>query len=481
MKQTRIPIYEQLIMHAEQKPVSFHVPGHKYGQLLTDNAKVSSYFTDLLRIDATELTGLDDLHSPEGVIREAENLLAQLYGVKRSYFLVNGSTVGNLAMIMTAVKENDLVLVQRNCHKSILNGIHLAKAEPIFLGPSVDEEWAVAGGVPYQTVEQAISKYPHAKAIILTYPNYYGMTNDIEKIIQLAHLHHIPVLIDEAHGAHFIGGEMFPPSAVELKADIVVQSAHKTLPAMTMGAYLHFNSDLLLEGDLTNYLQVLQSSSPSYPIMASLDIARNYLATYTKEDEAYLENKINEFRAKIQQIKGLKVLSYSGIQGDPLKITIQSNTSLRGFDIQKSLEKEGIYIEMADPFNILLVFPMLKAHMEYPIQDIVDRFRSVLENTPYSDKKNGKKVIGQPTEISQLALTAKERATLKTTLIPLNRACGQVCAEIIIPYPPGIPLLFPGEIISKDTIDRLMLLLDSGARFQGEGNLRNRKITIYQT
>jgi len=264
MDQNKTPLLDQLIFHHKKNPLSLHVPGHKYGRLL-DYSKYSAY-RGILQLDATELSGLDDLHSPEGVILEAEMLLSEAYGTERSYFLVNGSTVGNLAMILAVLQKGDIVLVQRNCHKSVLNGIELAQAKPVFLGPDYDEDWGVTGGVSPEITARALAMYPGAKALIVTYPSYYGMVNDLQRIIKQAHDVNIPVLVDEAHGAHFISGGNFPKSALQFGADIVVQSAHKTLPAMTMGSYLHLNSKRIERDRLEHYLHILQSSSPSYPV-----------------------------------------------------------------------------------------------------------------------------------------------------------------------------------------------------------------------
>ncbi len=276
-KQNRTPLFDALCKHSNPNPISFHVPGHKSGTIF--NQQQNNYYQEILRIDATELSGLDDLHSPEGVIKEAEELLADLYQVKKSFFLVNGSTVGNLAMILSVCEKDDVILVQRNCHKSVLNALKLAKAHPVFIDPDYNQDWKTATGVSKEIVERAISLYPQAKALCLTYPNYYGMVYDLKSIIELAHVHHIPVLVDEAHGPHFILGDPFPETAIQLGADMVVHSAHKTLPAMTMGSYLHINSNRINSDKVRDYLQMLQSSSPSYVIMASLDLARNYLAS----------------------------------------------------------------------------------------------------------------------------------------------------------------------------------------------------------
>lgn len=473
-----IPLFDKLNTHFENKPISFHVPGHKYGSLFSAAGK--TYFQDLLKLDATELTGLDDLHSPEGVIMEAQRLLAKLVGAKESFFLINGSTVGNLAMIMATIKEGNTVLVQRNCHKSILNALSLVKADPVFLGPEVNEEWGIADGISLDTVKQAIHIYPNSIALILTNPNYYGMVNnDLDEIIKTCHKHHIPVLVDEAHGAHFRGGR-FPKSSVQLNADVVVQSAHKTLPAMTMGAYLHFNSTIVSERNIRHYLQILQSSSPSYPIMASLDMARNYLATYSEEDAMYLLGKISEFRDKLQAINGIKVLSYHEGQGDPLKITIQSTTSLSGYEMQTLLEKEGIFPELADPYNVLLVFPLLKKNSDFSIEEIVNRFEAALKsiNSPKVEKV---KLMFKKAKISKLAYHSNELVQLTTKTVPLNEAIGEISAQLVIPYPPGIPLLFPGEIITYEDIENIKLLHSTGARFQDEGSLHDNKIDVFLT
>lgn len=478
MNQRQTPLFNQLRKHANQNPLSFHVPGHKYGELL-NHEEEREYFKEILKLDATELKGLDDLHSPEGVILEAERLLADLYGVPKSCFLVNGSTAGNLAMIMAAAEENDTVLVQRNCHKSILNGLFLAKANPVFLAPEFSLEWGVAGGVSIETVKMAIKQYPHAKALILTCPNYYGMVSDLEEIIEHAHQNSIPVLVDEAHGAHFIGGKYFPDSAVSLNADIVVQSAHKTLPAMTMGSYLHFNSELIQEEKLSSYLEVLQSSSPSYPIMASLDIARAYLASFTEEDADRLNERIKKFRNTLNTIKGIRVLPYENRSGDPLKITLQSTASLSGFDLQKILEDHGIYTEMADPYNVLLVFPLLKSNMDYPVDRIGDCLEQGLKLYKHTENKKGK-IIFSKQPISELAVNQKGREELAIDIVPIEDSAGKVCAQQVTPYPPGIPLLFPGETIHQEDIHNIRIMKESGARFQNGENVSEGTIKIYK-
>lgn len=469
------PLFKALIEHNKRNPISFHVPGHKNG--LNIQSEANHFFEQILKMDVTELSGLDDLHSPEGVILEAEQLLAELFQTRKSFFLVNGSTVGNLAMIMAVCSENDTVLVQRNCHKSVLNALRLAKVRPIFLEPEYDQDWKVATGVSADTVKEAISLYPNVRAIILTYPNYYGIVSDLEGIINQAHLHHIPVLVDEAHGAHFIIGHPFPDSAVQLGADIVVQSAHKTLPAMTMGSYLHVNGHIVNVNKVKDYLQILQSSSPSYPIMASLDLARKYVATYTQQDLDDLQKSIKYFKSELNAIPGIKILAYPNQQGDLLKVTIQTRCSLSGFELQKKLEEEAVYTELADPYNVLLVLPLLKEGQWYPFEETARKLKKVCKDLPFQEQKS-KLTMGNQ-KVSELTIPYKEMDKLDSMDVPIAETIGFVCAETIIPYPPGIPLLLKGEEITNERVNQLQRLLETGARFQGGPLLTLGKVKVF--
>ncbi|HAQ08756.1 MAG TPA: arginine decarboxylase [Bacillus bacterium] len=473
MEQSSTPLFDQLTRHHERKPISFHVPGHKFGEVFSE--KGNSFFADILKLDATEIAGLDDLHSPEGVILEAEKLLADLYRTKKSFFLINGSTVGNLAMIMSTIKEDDIVLVQRNSHKSIMNGIKLAKGKPVFISPEYHLDYGVAGGVSLDAVGAAITQYPDARALILTYPNYYGMTYDLESIIDLAHNHHIPVLVDEAHGVHFIAGNYFPPSAVELGADIVVQSAHKTLPAMTMGAFLHYQSKLVSHSHLQFHLQALQSSSPSYPLMASLDLARSYLGTYNSEDLAYLQKEIEGFSSIVNNIDTIRVLTNS----DPLKISVQAAGSWTGFDLQKRLESEGVFTELADPYNVLLVLPLLKKGMKHRLREAADKIAVVAKEIPKDEKRLEHMLINQK-DVSTLAIDYTQMEQLDTEVVLLEDSPGRIIAESIIPYPPGVPLCLPGEALNKADLETILYLREKGAKIQGGEYLSAGKIKVFK-
>ncbi|WP_079504168.1 aminotransferase class I/II-fold pyridoxal phosphate-dependent enzyme [Mesobacillus jeotgali] len=470
MDQSNTPLFSRLALHSEGRPISFHVPGHKNGMVFSKKGK--SFFDEILKLDATEITGLDDLHDPDGVILEAEDLLKDLYKTDKSFFLINGSTVGNLAMVLASINEDDIVLVQRNSHKSIMNALKLAKARPVLISPEYNEEYGVAAGLTVKAVESSIRQYPGARALILTYPNYYGLTYDLKSIIDLAHAHVIPVLVDEAHGVHLIAGDFFPESAVELGADIVVQSAHKSLPAMTMGAFLHYQTGLVPISKLKFYLQALQSSSPSYPLMASLDLARSYLGTYNQEDLSYLKTELKKFSGRLDKLGSIRVLTGN----DPLKLTIQSWS---GFELQTRLEAKGVYTELADPYNVLLVLPLIKRNMGHRLEEAAEKIEEVVSTIPNEFEKPVLTIRNKG--ISTLSASYKEMDNQPGEYIPLEESAGRVCAEQIIPYPPGIPLCLPGEIVTIEEINMIKSLINQDAKIQGGEYLHAGKIKVFKS
>ncbi|MCR2823352.1 aminotransferase class I/II-fold pyridoxal phosphate-dependent enzyme [Lederbergia panacisoli] len=473
MHQRNMPLYNRLITHISNKPISFHVPGHKNGELLEEE----NPFKEFAQFDVTELTGLDDLHDSQGAIKDAQHLLTELYNSRKSYFLVNGSTVGNLAMILATCHEDDTVLVQRNCHKSILNGLMLAKVNPIFFSPEMNKSLSIPAGPNPELIRHAIGEYPHAKVLILTYPDYYGQAYHIKEIIDIAHEHNMIVLVDEAHGAHFQLGDPFPASSLELGADIVVHSAHKTLPAMTMGSFLHINSEKISEQKVEFYLNVLQSSSPSYPIMASLDYARYYLSNFTKEDIAFFIQERHLFIKQLQEGSGLAVITTD----DPLKLIVR-HESLTGFELQSQFEKAGIFSELADLYQVLLILPLVKQDTRFPFSEAIERIRLLsLESRKTSDEINIFTEIKNPVDLMELSYTYKEMLNMPYEWVYINHSVGRIAAKMIIPYPPGIPLLLPGEKVTEEHLQHLQALIQGGARFQGETEKMAVFIDVHET
>lgn len=477
MDQQRTPLYTALKRHDSIHPFSFHVPGHKYGIVFPKEAKDD--YKQLLKLDATELSGLDDLHHPESVIAEAQSLAAKLYNVEATFFLVNGSTVGNLAMIFAVCGEKKKVIVQRNCHKSIMHALQLVGATPVFLPPEFDEDVRVASYVAYETIKKAIELHQDAAALVLTNPNYYGMAVDLTEVVNIAHRYRIPVLVDEAHGAHFVLGDPFPKTAITCGADVVVQSAHKTLPAMTMGSYLHVNSSLIDKEKLKYFLQVFQSSSPSYPIMASLDLARSYLARLTRKDVEDIFKQIHQLKDALDEIEGIAVVhsQHPFVKTDLLKITIQTRSQLSGYELQQRLEQEGIFAELADPFNVLLVYPLAVVER---LEEVIKKIKRAFHGLSYSEELLHS-FRAFSFSASSAAISYKELQTLPKKVIDLEKAEGFIAAETITPYPPGVPLLFIGERISREHIEQIKRLKSYHARFQGGKFLSSDQIEVYST
>ncbi|HET7656857.1 MAG TPA: aminotransferase class I/II-fold pyridoxal phosphate-dependent enzyme [Bacillales bacterium] len=471
MKQMGAPIYEAILQHARKQPLSMHVPGHKNGTVFPS---IGEKFRDVLSLDLTELRGLDDLHAPNGVIEKAEQLLSEYYQSEQSWLLVGGSTVGNLAMICAACHPGDRVLVQRNSHRSVLNGIRLAGAHPVFLGPEVDEKSGLATAPSEETVALALKKYPDAKALLLTNPNYYGQTVHLQPLVSVAHTYGIPVLVDEAHGAHFALGPPFPADALQCGADAVVQSAHKTLPAMTMGAFLHVQGKRIHGEEIAHWLRLFQSSSPSYPIMASLDLARYFISQLTQADIEAIIRDGDRIRASLQSIKGLSIVEQSDSNAyaciDPLKVTLQLDGTLNGFEWARALENEGVYPELADPHHVLLILPLARFEGSKLIK-AVEKSIHVIKPAEQSFELN---FLGFP------RLSCPERFNNReTTKVPLDQAAGAVSAQEVTPYPPGVPLILQGERITEAEIKALRHWHQAGGRFQSGHDVVHKGIDVF--
>jgi arginine/lysine/ornithine decarboxylase len=459
----RAPLFEALLKHKQISRWSFHVPGHKGGLLFEEEG--AEYFKPVLPFDVTELTGLDDLHHPEGAIKEAQEMLASFYGVRQSFYLVGGSTSGNLAMILAALRPGEEVLVQRNCHKSILNGLELAGAIPIFLAPEMSVEAGFPLGIGAGSVKNALARYPEVKGIILTNPNYYGMQQNIKEIAELIHLHGGFVLVDEAHGAHFTLKGM-PESSILMGADIVVQSAHKTLPALTMGAFLHVNSSRIEEYRLKQALQMVQSSSPSYLIMASLDLSRLYVESLPSATLMQIIKQAEEMRNFIDQLPSFQtVRNVSGYSRDPLKVTVSSGREISGYELQRLFEQQGVFTELADDRNVLFVLP-LGMMDQTRLKEVFEKISDHLSTYKTKDIKERAAVSFFPS-ISKLEHSYLEMKSFPVKRFSLKDADGYTAAEAVIPYPPGIPLIAKGEKITSEFIRLYFFLKEKGARFQG--------------
>ncbi|WP_106495631.1 aminotransferase class I/II-fold pyridoxal phosphate-dependent enzyme [Lentibacillus sp. Marseille-P4043] len=459
--QQHVPLYQKLTKFSETKPISFHVPGHKNGAVFPSYAKQS--FAGLLSLDLTELTGLDDLHAPHGVIAEAEELAADFFGADHTFFLVGGSTAGNIAMILVACSAGEEIIVQRNSHKSIINGLELGGANPVFITPEYDQSVGRYTSPSIATLERALQQHSDAKAVVLTYPDYFGKTYNLKKMIELAHDYHIPVLVDEAHGVHFSLGAPFPLSALEMGADIVVQSAHKMAPAMTMSSYLHMNTERIAKERVAHYLQMLQSSSPSYPLMASLDIARSFLATITSVQIKAVKDSVNQVRGIFKSAKMWSLLPVAE-SDDFLKLTLHMKQGISGYEVACKFEQAGVYPELATHNQVLFIHglqPFQQIEQLKKVVKSVDEQLKICESRATIDITNL-----FPQKVQMLELTYQLMNQLETKVLSFYKAVGNVAAEAIIPYPPGIPLILQGERITSEHILIIEQLIKQGVTIQ---------------
>lgn len=495
-QQAKAPLYEALLEYRARKDASFHVPGHKDGvaarQCGGRHASAADHpLAGMMEIDVTEITGTDDLHHPEGAILEAQELASALFGAEETFFLVGGSTVGNLAMILSVCSApGDVLLVQRNVHKSVIHGLMLAGARAVFLAPQLDPASGLATIPSAKTVREALDRYPGAKGLLVTHPNYYGMGTSLAPLAKLCAASGVPLLVDEAHGAHFGLHPALPASALAEGASAVVQSTHKMLGALTMGAMLHVQGGLLDRTLLRQRLAMVQSSSPSYPIMASLDLCRSQLAA---SGPAYFESALetaDKLRRGIVQLPRFGQLHpIPGASGDaaayatqdPFKVVIyDAARQWSGYQLQALLEAAGCVPEMSDERYVVLALGpgsrpqdadrLLQALREMSNDD-VSTWNIANQAGVHRSKFEADKDTKPETELesvsSPVSFNLRPLSEGNMESVPLSCCAGRQAAEMVVPYPPGIPLLYPGEWISEQKVKQLEQLRQSQAKCQG--------------
>lgn len=470
-------MFEALAERRKRRDASFHVPGHKFGASLQGEEK--AFFGSVMEIDYTEIEGLDDLHHPEGPILEAQRLAAECFGAEETFFLVGGSTVGNLALIGAVCQPEELILVQRNAHKSVIHALMLARVQAVMLEPEVDRRTGIAGGVAPGTLQTALERYPRAKAVFLTNPNYYGMGWDLELYARMAHGAGMALLVDEAHGAHFGLHPDVPVSALSRGADGVVQSTHKMLTAMTMGAMLHVQGSRVPRDRLRERLAMLQSSSPSYPIMASLDIARRYAATRAGAEIGAGLEELRRFRETLAGLspQGVRLLVPSPQSNaysfwDPFKLVLEDAGGLRtGFQLLEELAAGGIAGEMADErYAVLAASP---ATGREDLKRLAGAIAAMAVGPACGDCEATAAASAVPGDMAAAADPVSGPVAMSVSGVgrgermALEAAVDHLAAQSVVPYPPGIPLLIPGEVITAAAAERILRLYRAGAKFQG--------------
>lgn len=469
--QYNTPLFDALVNLASSRKLSFHTPGHKSGKGISTRFR-KFVGPRIFEIDLTTLDEVDCLQRPMGVIKEAQELAAEAYGADHSFFLVNGTTVGNQAMILATARPGDLVLVARNAHKSILAGIILSGADPCFFLPEFEPELGIALNVTFASVKAAIEANPSAKVLCLTSPNYYGVAANLQSIIPFAKARGLLTLLDEAHGPHLAFHPRLPLSALQAGADLCVQSTHKILGGMTQSSMLHVKGEGVDPARVAGVLQLLQSTSPSYILMASLDLARMQMAT---EGEKLLGRAIElaeEARERINRIEGLHCLTAEevGRAGDfsldATKLTIDvRGLGLTGFEASSILNSDfDIQVEMADLANILVIVSI--GDRRDDLKRLVSALEKLASRHPRSCERAPASSL-PPLSDDRLLLPPREAYFGPFEHLPLIKAEGRVSADIVTVYPPGIPILVPGEEVTSSAIEYLLQQGSYGARIDG--------------
>lgn len=471
-EQFRTPLFDAMVGLAESRKVSFHTPGHKSGKGISTRFR-KFVGPRIFTIDLTTLDEVDSLQNPTGVIKEAQELAAKACGADRSYFLVNGTTVGNHAMVASVTRPGERVLIARNCHRSVLTGLIVSGAQPVFFQPLFDRELKLTLNVTFDAAKKAIDANPGAKALLLTSPNYYGLCADIQKIIPYARESGMIVLIDEAHGPHLKFNPKLPQCALEAGADLCVQSTHKIVGGMTQASMLHMRSERVNPDVVTNTLKLLQTTSPSYILMASLDLARMQMAT---EGKKLLDRTIKlseDARSKIGKISGLSCFGrdrakQSGMSDmDVTKLTITvSDLGLSGYHVSQMLNiRHGIQVEMADPFHVLVIVSI--GDRADDLNRLVEALRVIAAEAGLQGALLPLDRVHPPVLDNRFVMTPREAFYSDNELVSINQAAGRVSSEIVTVYPPGIPLLVPGEEISGEAISYIKNMAGLGAIIDG--------------
>lgn len=440
-----------------------------------------------LSIDLINIAPLDDLHQPTGVILEAQRLAADAFGADATFFSVQGTSSAIMAMILSVCGNGDKIIVPRNVHKSVLSAIIFAGARPVFLSPVRDHNLGIDHGITTRSVRRALERHPDAAAVLVINPTYFGICANLKEIVDLVHEYDIPVLVDEAHGALIHFSDELPLSAMQAGADMAATSVHKLGGSMTQSSVLNVKEGLVNVQRVQTILSLLTTTSTSYPLLASLDAARRQLALHGKELADRAVGLAQRARAAINEIPGLycfgeEILGEEATYDyDPTKLTVHvRHLGITGYDAENWLrERYRIEVELSDMYNILcLVTP---GDDGQALDLLVRALREMA-----SEHRNAgeiKDIAVEIPEIPHLSLTPRDAFYGETELIPFRESAGRIIAEFIYVYPPGIPILLPGEVISQENIDYIVNHLEVGLPVKGpeDRTLTNVKVIVEET
>ena len=481
-------LYAKLKEYCEGDAYPLHMPGHKrrLGQM-----------ADPFSFDITEIDGFDNLHHAEGILKEAQQRAAQLFGVKETFFLVNGSTAGILAAVSAclgngfyrqggAKDEKSVLLMARNCHRSVYHAAYLNRLQTEYVYPSVfSAQPLINGPVSAEDVRRALDQNPKIRAVLITSPTYEGVVSDIRGIADAAHAHGAVLIVDEAHGAHFGMHPYFPDSAAGQGADLVIQSLHKTLPALTQCALLHLCTDAVDVSRIRRMLAIYQTSSPSYVLMSSMDSCIALLRE--KRDPLFhaFVSRLRDFWEQASTLERIRVFHAD----DPSRVLVSgTGAGLSGRRICDILRSEyQLEMEMEAPGYALAIMSIADAQEGFDrltgVLKELDRRcagSAVMKETADSESAAEDKpdMLSDTPQIKKGELTIARAWDAQTAKLPLEQSAGQLCAEFVYLYPPGIPLLVPGERITAQMCAYLISLRRQGFALQGQDDYRMEDIKV---
>jgi len=452
-------LYDALQTYSRQGITAMHMPGHK---------QQSSFAIDLpWCLDITEVDGFDNLHAPEGILLLAQERAARLWGSKATFFLVNGSTAGILAGIYALVRPGEKILIGRNCHKSVYHGIELLGLSPVYLDPPIVAGTGICGSISPESVEDALQAHPDIRLALITSPTYEGVISDVRGIAEALHARGIPLMVDEAHGAHLGLSDHFPAGAVSMGADVVVQSLHKTLPSLTQTAVLHISGELVSRERMQHALAVFQSSSPSYVLLASIEACVTELLERG-------ESLLAEWRRRLDRFyrdAGLEKLSLLGkrqdaariFDRDPSKVVILcEDTDQNGLDLMDDLREEhGIELEMALDGYAIAMTGLNSADAD------LDRLGAALRGIDGGSKLEQRRRNARPyPSMPETVMPVGEALWSSGEQVPFGESVGRVARTYLWAYPPGIPLLVPGVRITEEIVNTLTELVSRGVELR---------------
>jgi len=465
---------QKLKTYSHKDIYPFHMPGHKR----KDAGLLNPFLMDI-----TEIDDFDNLHQPEGILKQAQERTAKLYGAKESFFLINGSTAGILSAVSAITKRGDTILMARNSHKSVYNAVFLRELQAEYLYPAVTKE-GIQASIEPADVEKALQENTNIKAVLITSPTYEGVLSDVKAIAECVHKRGILLIVDEAHGAHLGFSKKFPNTALHMGADIVIQSMHKTLPALTQTALLHIGSERVNREEIKKYLSIYQTSSPSYVLMASMDRCNRILETQKEAFFLEYERNLFKFIRDTNNLEKLKILTKEELvcqgvyQIDPSKLLIYTgHSNLTGTELSNLLrEKWHLELEMASGYYALAMTSIMDS--EEAFFRLTEALKTV--DTQILSSKNlqidyfTKELYGKKESIYSV-FEAEER---KKKSVLLQEAKGKIAAEYIFLYPPGIPVLVPGEKIEEKFIETIIESNEKHLNICGLHGTSNERINI---